>query len=98
MNFLEVLHFVLILSLVRKCLSFSSLHHQPRKFEQLNMNDCGEDCMVHQEIDRRLMLKLIGGTILGISVQPNSAFAKTDCMADCLKNCKQIAPKVINEF
>ncbi len=46
-------------------------------------------------VDRRSIMKTCGGLLLGICARPTPVFAKTDCMSDCLKNCKLIAPKVI---
>lgn len=35
---------------------------------------------------------LVVGSV-GLACQPQSALAAVDCMTDCLKNCKKIAPK-----
>jgi len=35
---------------------------------------------------------LVVGSV-GLACQPQSALAVVDCMTDCLKNCKKIAPK-----
>ncbi len=47
-------------------------------------------------INRRLILATAFGAALGVgmSFPEDAAAAQADCMSDCLKNCKLIAPKV----
>lgn len=96
MNAFRGLNLVLVIALVtiQTCSSFLTNNiHQPISVDrQLSMR-----CSVQEDelfVDRRSIVKICGGLLLGTSVRPGPASAKSDCMSDCLKNCKLIAPKV----
>ncbi len=80
-------------------MSFSSNpgHHRTTKLQ--NQKDHVTE--TENVTTRRSIIQTFGAFALGVELIPMEAEAKTDCMSDCLKNCKLIAPKVImakNEY
>jgi hypothetical protein len=84
---------LILLSISEVCHSFSTNTLAQIKTQtgtELSMQKQDE-----QQYDRRSMFKTCGAALLfGAELLPKEANAKPDCMTDCLKNCKLIAPKV----
>jgi len=87
----------LLLTILPSAVAFSTngaCHHRDSK-TQLFAKDQTRNVA---DSTKRNMLLSTGSfaAALGVGILfPNEAVAKeTDCMQDCLKNCKQIAPKV----
>jgi hypothetical protein len=75
----------------------TNLHNTQKKQNPLAVNYSLEDA------PRRTFLKELGRGVFASSLSigmsatlfpKEASAAKTDCMSDCLKNCKLIAPKV----
>ena len=77
--------------------AFSSSKPTARTLFSMTSTNLEASNSYHQDNNRRTFLKQYGALVVGAGVEsllPQDVMAKPDCISDCLKNCKLIAPKV----
>lgn len=87
--------------ILHQCSAFSAEKVHRRQFsimQSSSKDNCLPDFQNNNENqNRRQVIQMCSSFLVSIGatlMKPNEAVAKSDCMTDCLKNCKLIAPKV----
>ena len=69
-------------------------HDGGHKSSPINDESCNASGVINRRSAFTFMSTVAVGSFSILSCHPLRVQAKTDCMGDCLKNCKLIAPKV----
>ena len=84
-----VLSISLTLLLLPSCNAFSSSPYNKQPVSQTTA-----DIIEDETSSRRNFVALSTASLVSMWLRPSEANAVPDCMKDCVKNCKLIAPKV----
>ena len=84
-----VLSIALTLLLLPSCNAFSSSPYNKQPVSQTTA-----DIIEDETSSRRNFVALSTASLVSMWLRPSEANAVPDCMKDCVKNCKLIAPKV----
>ena len=94
---MKVFHFLFVFAALPSSVdAFSSSSSRVTSKQQTELY-AKQDSASDKTVDRRSMLSNASAFTMAIGIglsYPSDANAQPDCMSDCLKNCKLIAPKV----